>query len=197
MCNGQNTTGCTDALAGDNHGSVVQRRVLEEDVLDEPLVDTRVNKVARVHDVVKAYASLYHHECAHLAARHIYTRQHDGHDGLLVDEFLLVLAAYHKQLRELFEALMSTKRVKESAYLFLKEHYQSDYTHAYQLVHNGTQESHLKHLAHEEPHHYEHDNTDEDIERAALLHQTVDVVEHQGDKQYVDDVFYSECKHIF
>ena len=70
---------------------------------------------------------------------------------------------------------MGTKRVKESAYLFLKEHYQ----------------------AHKEPHHYEHNYADEDIERAALLHQTVDVVEHQGDKQYVDDVFYSECEHIF
>ena len=92
---------------------------------------------------------------------------------------------------------MGTERVKESAYLFLKEHYQADYTHAYQLVHNGTKEPHLKHLAHEEPHHYEHDYADEDIERTALLHQTVDVVEHQGDKQYVDDVFYSECKHIF
>ena len=184
--NGQDAAGGTYALAGDDHGSVVKRRILEEDVLDKPLVDARIDKIARIYDIVKTYASLYHHEGAHLAARHIHTRQHDGHNGLLVNEFLLVLAAYHEQLSELLEALMGTKRVKKSAYLFLKEHYQADYTHAYQLVHNGTKEPHLEHLAHEEPHHYEHDYAYEDIERTALLHQSVDVIEHQCDKKNVD-----------
>ena len=38
-------------------------------------------------------------------------------------------------------------------------------------------------LSAKEAHHYEHDYTDEDIERTALLHQSVDVVQHQGNKR--------------
>lgn len=87
-------------------------------------------------------------------------------------------------------------RVEEAAYLFLEEHDDADDAHRHELVEDGSEQAHLEHLTHEEPHEHEHDDADEDVERTALLHQTIDVVEHQGDKKYVDDVFYSEVEHI-
>lgn len=101
-----------------------------------------------------------------------------------------------KKRAEGTETLVRTERVEEAAYLFLEEHDDADYTHRHELVEDGSEQAHLEHLTHKEPHEHEHDDADEDVERAALLHQTIDVVEYQCDKKYVDDVFYSEVEHV-
>ena len=191
---GQDAAGGAYALAHDYHGAVVQRRVLEENVLYESLIDAGVYHVAGVDDVVEAYAALNDDERSHLAAREVDARHDDGHDGLLV-HYLLLACAY-KQIGEGAEALVGAERVEEAAYLFLKEHDDADDAHRHELVEDGSEQAHLEHLTHEEPHEHEHDDADEDVERTALLHQTIDVVEHQGDKKYVDDVFYSEVEHV-
>lgn len=173
----------------------VQGRVLEEDVFDEPLVDARVDDVARINDVVEAQTALYDDESTHLTARHVHTGQHYGHDCLLVDNVLLGFAVYKKEACHRLEPLMCAKRIEKAAYFLLEEHDKTDDSHAHELVHDGSEQTHLKHLTHEKPHQDEDDDAYKDIERTAFLHQAVDVVEHEGDKKNVDDVLYSEFKH--
>ena len=89
---------------------------------------------------------------------------------------------------------MGAQTVQKLAYLFLEEDEQGQYTHAYQFVHDGSQQTHLEYMGHEEPQHHKHHDADEHIERPAFLHQPVDVVEQQRHQQDVDYVFYAKIK---
>ena len=66
----QDAAGGRDASAGDDHGPVVQRRVLEEDVLDQAHVDVGVDDVAGLLVVVQGHFLLQDYEGAGLGARH-------------------------------------------------------------------------------------------------------------------------------
>ena len=46
---------------------------------------------------------------------------------------------------------MGAQTVQKLAYLFLEEDEQGQYTHAYQFVHDGSQQAHLEYMGHEEP----------------------------------------------
>ena len=74
----------------------------------------------------------------------------------------------------------------------MNEHDERNDTHRHQLVKNGAQQAHLKHLRHKEPHNDENQDAHEDVERAALAHQPVNVVEHERHQQNIDEVFNSE-----
>ena len=71
----------------------MERRVLEEDVLDEPLIDACVEDVSGVDNVVKTDGTLDNYERSNLTSGQIHTRHHDGHDGFLVDVLVLVAIA--------------------------------------------------------------------------------------------------------
>ena len=77
MAHGEDTSRGTDALVRYDHGTVVERRVLEEDILYQPLVDFRVNDVAGIDNIVEGRRPLYDDKCTHLATRHI----HASHDN--------------------------------------------------------------------------------------------------------------------
>ena len=173
----------------------MQWRVLEEDVLNESLVDACVDKVARVYDVVKSQATLYYDERSHFASRHVHTCHNDRHDSLLVYSRLR-LAAHEEEAHNGLEPLMRTQRIQKASYLFLKQYDKAYYTYANQLVHNSSKQAHLQHLANKEPHQHKYYDADDDVERTALLHQSVEVVKHQGDEKNVDYVFYSKVKHM-
>ena len=85
--------------------------------------------------------------------------------------------------------------VEEAADVVLKKDDEGDGAHRDKLVEDGAHEAHLEHLREEQPHDDEYHDAHEDVERAGLAHQTVDVIEHQGNEQNVDEVFYSEADH--
>ena len=89
---------------------------------------------------------------------------------------------------------MRPEVVKELPYLLLKQYDKGQNAHAYQFVEDRTEQLHLQNIAHKEPYDDEDHDADEHIQRAALLHQAIDVVEQQGDKDDVDDVFYAKIK---
>ena len=192
---GQYASGGADAFFRYDHGSVVQRRVLEEDVLYESLVDVGVYQVARLHDVVEPHRALYDYERAHLAPRHVDARHHYGHDGLLVSPGLLRAVAREEEPRHHLEAAVCAERVEKLAYLFLEKHDESYHTDAHQLVHNRPEETHLYNLANEKPYYHEDDDAYEDIERTALLHEAVNIIEHHRHKDDVHHILYSEIYH--
>ncbi|KXB47714.1 hypothetical protein HMPREF1870_00609 [Bacteroidales bacterium KA00344] len=87
---------------------------------------------------------------------------------------------------------MLANLIEKLAYLLLEKNDQADNTHAHQLIHYAAQQAHFQHLRHKQPHQHKNHDADENIERTAFFHQSVEVVEHQGDKQNVDDVFDSK-----
>ena len=68
----------------DDHSAVVQRRVFEEDIFDEPLVDVGVDEVARAYHLVEPHATFHHDERPHL----LFAHAHAGHDDW--DDFVAV-----------------------------------------------------------------------------------------------------------
>ena len=192
---GQYTSCGTDAFFRDDHGSVVQRRVLEEDVFYESLIDVGVYQVAGLHYIVEPHGALYHDECAHLAPRHVDARHHNGHYCLLVGLRILRSSARCEEPGDNLEAAVRTERIEELAYLFLKKYDETDDTDAHQLVHNRTEEPHLEHLADEKPYYYEHYDADEHIQRPALLHEAINIIEHHRHKNNIHYILYSEFYH--
>ena len=106
----QNTSSCTNALASNNHSTIVQWRVLEKDVLNESLVNACIDKVARVYDVVKSQATLYYDERSHFASRHVHTCHNNRHDSLLVYSRLR-LVAHEEETHNGLEPLMRAQRI--------------------------------------------------------------------------------------
>ena len=192
--NGEHATGCLDAVLTDDHGTVVEWGVLEEDVLDEAIADDAVDDLsgaARVDHFVEWCAALNDDERAHTSSGHVHAGIGDGEDLLVVGLDILAPRAVEK-LYDAAQPLMGPKGIEKLAYLLLKQYDEADDTHRHQFVHDGSKQPHLQHLADKEPHDDEHHDADEDIERAALLHQAVDIIEEQGDEDDVDDILDSK-----
>ena len=81
-----------DALLRDDHGTVVERRVLEEDVLYQQFVDACVDLFTGLHNIVKRCGPLDDDKGSHLFLCHIHARPYDRHDGSLVLVLPIVLA---------------------------------------------------------------------------------------------------------
>ena len=107
VADGQDAAGGEDAVLADNHSSVVERRVLEEDVLDEPLVDVRIDGLASADDIGQRGIALDDDECSHLALRHLHACHHDGHDVALELFPVFVLGVLgHEVLQEASHTLV-------------------------------------------------------------------------------------------
>ena len=87
---------------------------------------------------------------------------------------------------------MTTDIEKELTDVFLENDDNCKDSHTHQLVEDGAQQSHFQHLRHKEPQHDKHNDAIERIHGTWLAHQSVDVVQHQGDQDNVDNVFYSK-----
>ena len=66
VTDGQDASCCTYALVHYHHRTIMERRVLKEDVLDEPLIDACVEDVSRVDNVVKTDGTLNNYECSNV-----------------------------------------------------------------------------------------------------------------------------------
>ena len=195
---GQDTSRSAYTALAYNHGTVVQRGVLEEDVLYQTLVDIGVYGVARRHDVVKRSDTLYDYQRTDLLACHVHARHDDRHDGAHIGSVRGMFVA--EKSHEGSQTLMCAEGVEELAYLFLEKHYYGKDTDRDELVEDTAEEAHLQYLAHEEPYDDKHHDAYEDIQRAGLAHQAENIVQQGGDEDYIDDVlgrYFYEHKAVF
>ena len=195
MTHGQDTARRLDTFLGDDHCPVMQRGILEKDVLYKPLVDVRVDHVTCRHDVIQRHITLNDDQRSHFPTTHIHRRHHYRHDNLLdIPPLFLLTPRESEEPQERADSLMGTQIVEELTDILLEQHDQGDDTHTDQLVENRAKQSHLQHLRHEKPDDDEHHNTREHVQRARVAHQPIDVVEHQCYQQDVDDIFQSKLK---
>ena len=79
--------------------------------------------------------------------------------------------------------------------LVLKEDHEHNQAYAHEFVDYRARKPHVEDLVGKHPYHYERENAVEKRQCAAALHQPVEVIEHDGDYEYVDYVFDSELYH--
>ena len=91
MTHWQDATGSLDVAVADNHSTIVEGGVLEEDVFDELLTDTGIDAFTRVDHIVQRHIALDDDEGSHLAFTHIQTRHDDRHDDFLKTLAVLLL----------------------------------------------------------------------------------------------------------
>ena len=195
VAHGENTSCCLYPLLRHHHSAVVQWRVLEEDVLYQPLTQSGVYLFACLNDIVERCDAFNDYQRTHLSAPHTHARTHNRHHAFLVDIALAFAAA--EELQQRAKALVSAHIIEELAYLVLKDNDERYNSHTHKIVQYGTEKSHLKHTTHKNPHNEEHYDATEHIERARRLHHSVDVIESKRHRHNVYYVFYSKIKHTF
>ena len=166
----------------------MQWRVLKEDVLYQLLTDLGINLFTSSHNIVQRSGTLDNNQCTHLLLAHRHTSHHDRHDDLLQLFRVLLLFSARKQTAQGTHALVSSQIVEEFTDVFLKEDDKTNDTHRHQLVKDATQQLHLQHLRHHQPEDDEHQDTHEDVQRARLLHEAIDIEQRQCDEYDVDNV---------
>ena len=115
-------TACgTDALMGNDHCTIMERRILEENVFYQSLIDARVKPFASGHDVIEWGGTLNHDECTNLLLTHAQTRHHDGHDGLLQLFWVVLIAAVGEEATQRLYSLMGAHVIKKLPDVFLKQ----------------------------------------------------------------------------
>ena len=197
MADGQDARGSCYPALHDYHGSVVQRAVLEEYVLDEPLCYLGIDLLARTDELGEGQVVLQDNEGTHALLAHVHASHDDGEDGLaLVAELTLLLVPVEtEEAEEAMSLLTGTEVVEEAAYVFLEEDDDSQSSDAHQLVEDAAQKLHLQYLADDNPATDEEQYAIEDVHRARLLHQFVAIVEYDGYKENVNEVFETNVRH--
>ena len=163
MTHRQNTSGCHDALIAHHHGSIMKRRILEENILYQPLVNLGVYLLTRIHDVLQWNASLYNDKSTYVFLRHTHTRHHNRHDGLLVS-LLLALLAGVEEPNQPAHTFLRTYLIEESTDILLEDDDEGDDSHAHQFIQDRTQQAHFQYLTHKEPDKYEKHDAHEDVQ---------------------------------
>ena len=200
VAHGEDASCGTQTVTGDDERSVVQGRVLEEDVLDEALVHVGIDDVARGDDVVERHVALQDDEGSHLVFRHGHTCHDHGHDAATQTVAVGsggVAVLRGEEAHQSAYALMAAEVVEELTDVVLEDDDDGNHAHGDELVEDGAEEAHLQYLRYEHPHHDEHDDAHEGVERARLAHQPVDIEKQQGYQQYVDEVLKAEINHFF
>ena len=112
-----------------------ERAILEEDVLDELRIDVRVDKLARLDDVVERHVALKDNQRANHVLAHIVACHSDlQHRSVALVGIFLFLA--REQTCDEAQAALRTEGEEESAYFVLKEDDERYHSHADKLVEN-------------------------------------------------------------
>lgn len=196
MADGQDARSCCYSAFGDNHGTVVQGAVLEEDILDESLCYLSINLFTSSHELAKREVVLKHDEGSDVLLAHIHASHHDGEDCLsLIAELSDILVFVEpEETEETMSTVAGSYVVEEATYVLLEENDDGKGTDAHKLVEDASQELHLHHLADDNPEADKEQNAIEDIDGARLLHQLVAIEEHYRYKENIHEVFEAYCR---
>ena len=179
-------------MVGYDHGSVMQRGILEKYILYQTHVDVGVYHVSRFLIIRQGNFALEHYQGPRLALAHAHAGiDHCHHTCMTLPVTLVML----EETPEIAQPPLRSDIDKKTLYLVLKknnEHYQTD-TH--EFIKNRSGQPHVENLRGNHPHDKKHQHAVEERECAAVLHHPVDVEEQQGDDEYVYDILYSEIYH--
>ena len=190
----QDATYGGDASVGYDHGSVVEGRILEEDVLYEFAVDLGIDGFTGLYDICERHFTFENDECSDEVFRHIIAC-HDHRQSADILIFIVHILGV-KPSEEQGKSSLTSKGKEETTYLLLEYHNQSKTADADQFVEYAAQQFHLEHLRHDNPNKDENEDSVEYIQRTRRFHQSVYLVEQDGYAENVDYIFYSEVKHL-
>lgn len=183
----EDTSGALQAVVHHDERAVVQRRVLEEDVLNQAGVDEGVDHVAALLIALQRYILLYHDECAGLGLGHVHAGVDNGqHEAAHIS--LLGVTRVVEEVAQKRPLLVVAQRHKEALYLVLEQDDKHKQPYAHELVENRADEFHLENLRGEHPDNDKGQDSEEYVDGAALLHDLVDVVEQKCGKRYIEYV---------
>lgn len=183
----QDAAGAFETVVCHDEGTVVQRRVLEEDVFDKARVDERVYHIAALLVAFQRYILLYHDERAGPGLGHVHAGIHYRKYETPHVAFLGVTCMV-EEIAQKRPLLMVAECHKEALYLVLKQDDEYKQADAHELVENRTYEFHLKNLRCEHPDNDEGQDSEEYVDGAALLHYLVDIVEQKCGERYIEYV---------
>ena len=189
----QDAPGRPDTFIGDEHGTVVERGVLEKNIFNQALVEIGINLVARFCHLTQRRLTFDNNQRPLLTLTHTHTGQHHRHNSLLVG-LVVLIAVGGEEFQQTGCMLVGTYIVEKLADVLLKEYDESNDSYTHEFVHDGTEQPHLENLGNKEPHHHKHHDAHEDVERPRLLHQFIDIVEDDSHQQDVNHVFQSKIK---
>ncbi|MPM99074.1 hypothetical protein SDC9_146264 [bioreactor metagenome] len=187
----QNASGCPDSSLTDNHRTIVQRTVLKEYILQQSLVDIRIDHLARLQYLIERQVVFHDNECPHPLLAHTDASHNDGHNIVMFQRFFLVTG---EKTYQSTSPLVRPQSKQKAAYLILKKNNERQHAYADQLVEYRSEQTHLQYLRHHQPNKNKHQNTGENIDGPRSLHQLVCVIQQESNKQYVYKIFYSKLK---
>ena len=191
MAYGKYASGGFYASAIDDHGSVVERGVLEENVLYQARVYLGVDYVAALLVVFEWHILLYHYQRAGLAFRHVHACIHDRHHAGVYVLGVLLLPVVEKGC-EKFPPLFGSQFHEKPLYLVLENDHEYEQTYAHHFVEDGAYELHLEDLGGHYPYQHEGEHPVKNVYGARLFHYLIEIVEHQRHYHYVEYILYSE-----
>ena len=146
----------------DDECTVVQRRVLEEDVLHQPRGDSRIQALPRVGVFAQALLAGNHYQCPRLRLRQVPTGQHQ----LL--HILVGCRLIRMQPSEAPVAEARTQLIEERPYLLLKYHDDGYRSHAYHPLEYSPCQVQLNNKGNQEPHQQKRQHPPEQVHRTRL-----------------------------
>src|SRR5690554_3359863 len=186
---GENAAGGLDLLPYHDHGAIVQRTVLEENILNQPGGDIGIDDLTALLIQAELKIALNDDQCPDLGFRHVHAGQYDRGD---VRDVFLLLVDRHKEFRDELPSLLRAERHQESPDLILKEDHQQYQSDIHKLIEDRAQKHHVEHLRYQYPDNHEDHNSDKERAHSRYLHHLEQVVQQCGYQQDVDKIFYSK-----
>lgn len=169
------------------HGSVMQRRILEKDVLYETRIDVGIYYVSRPLVGLKRHLLSHYNQGSGLGLGHIHAGI-DYREHILAGIALVAVFLVAEESLEETPPLVVAELDKKALYLVLEKNDKDEQADTHELVEYRADELQLKYLVCQHPHHYECKHAKKDIERAALFHNAVKVEEKEPRNSYVEGV---------
>lgn len=191
----QDTAGAAYAVAVDDHRSVVERGVLEKYILYQSRVDVGVDDVTALLIALERHFLPDHYQRACLGLGHIHAGVDDG-EHIFAGVVLATCLFVTEERFEKSPALMVAELDKETLDLILKQYHQHKQSYSHKLIEDSAYKLEVEYLGGKHPHHYERKHSKEDIDRAALFHDAVEIEEqecHYGYVKCVSDTKLIHC----
>ena len=185
---GQDAAGGQDAVALDYDGTIVQGRVLEEEVFEEGSGGVGIDTLACVDYLLQVVGAFEDDECAGLALGHVHTGLHVGVE-IEACLFIGIVAPEAKTLDERVarQAGLGAYEEEEFAYLGLEDDDKGYETDAHDAPEDLAAKAHVEEVE-DAPGQIDDYDGPEDAHDVGATDQPIKPVDEDGDHEDVEDV---------
>lgn len=145
VAHGQDAAGAAYAVTVNDHGAVMERRVLEEYILDKARIDIGIDNIATLFITFERHFLTYHDERAGLGLRHIHARI-DDRENILAGVMLAAVFVVSEQPFEKLPSFMVAQTDEKPLYLILKQYDEHKQSYSHKLVEYGAYELEIEYL---------------------------------------------------